>query len=139
MSLLLALTANATGVTAALSWTEEDDVCAISVRGVEQRVGGGAIYPPEWYGKDRRVDSELREKLRVLFQGTPKPVREAIEAQSISPLESFEAEERKLRKATEAAQMEYQALYMRLLAYQREEMLMEEEAIVMTMFALLSR
>lgn len=131
----------ATPVTVALAWTEDDDSCAIAVTAgtVEQRLGGGAIYPPEWYGKDRRADPELREKLRELFQGTPEPVREAIEAQSISPFESFEAEERRLREATEAAQLEYQALYLRLLAYQREEMLMEEEAIVMTMFAVLSR
>lgn len=165
MSLLLALTSNAPGVTAALAWTEENDVtaiavsvgvstnnvalawtedndaCAIAVTAgtVEQRIGGGAIYPPEWYGKDRRADPELRKKLRALFEGTPEPVREAIEAQSTAPFESFEAEERKLREATEAAQIEYRALYMRLLAYQREEMLMEEEAIVMTMFAVLSR
>jgi hypothetical protein len=94
---------------------------------------------PLW-NSTRGLTPELRAKIRKqLEEEIAEPIREAIAAQSKTRFESMEAEERAIRAATEAAQIEYQALYLRLLAYQREEMLMEEEAIVMTMFAALSR
>lgn len=78
---------------------------------------------------------ELRKKLE---EEIAEPIKEAIEARSKILVESTEADEKAIRAAAEAARIEYQALYMRLLAYQREEARAEEEAIVMTMIAALS-
>lgn len=107
--------------------------------GVQEVVfaGGGAIFPPGWYGKNRKRRQEVAE-LEELFESAPLPVKSAIAAQSRMRLESMEADERAIRAAAEAARIEWDAFYMRLLAYQREEALIEEEAIVMTMFAVLS-
>ena len=136
MSLLLALTASAPSVSASLAWTEENDVCAISVSAATQMRGG---VGPMW-DNTRGLTPEVRAKIRKqLEEEIAEPIREAIAKQSKTRFESMEAEERAIRAATEAAQLEYQALYLRLLAYQREEMLMEEEAIVMTVIAALSR
>ena len=121
----------------ALAWTEDNDGCAIVALSdsTPQRGGVG----PAW-DNTRGLTPELRAKIRKqLEEEIAEPIREAIAAQSKTRFESMEAEERAIRAATEAAQIEYQALYLRLLAYQREEVLMEEEAIVMTMFAALSR
>lgn len=134
-----ALTSSVTGgnVSSTLAWTSGSDTWAASgaVQQDQQRGGVG----PAW-DNTRGLTPELRAKIRKqLEEEIAEPVREAIAAQSKTRFESMEAEERAIRAATEAAQIEYQALYLRLLAYQREEMLMEEEAIVMTMFAALSR
>jgi len=106
--------------------------------GVQEVVfaGGGAIFPPGWYGKNRQR-REVAE-LEQLFESAPPVVQSAIKTQSRTRLESMEADERAIRAAAEAARIEWDAFYMRLLAYQREEALIEEEAIVMTMFAVLS-
>ena len=126
-----------TNADASLAWTEDNDGCAIVAfsDSTPQRGGVG----PAW-DNTRGLTPELRAKIRKqLEEEIAEPIREAIAAQSKTRFESMEAEERAIRAATEAAQIEYQALYLRLLAYQREEVLMEEEAIVMTMFAALSR
>lgn len=134
MSLLLALTGSAPSVTAALAWTEENDTCAIAVTVVStaQPSSGG------WERLSVKAHLERLERRRQLEQEIAEPILEAIQQQSKTRFESFEEEERAIRKAAEAARIEYQALYMRLLASLREEAQAEEEAVVMMMFAALS-
>lgn len=131
----LASTVTAGGIESALDWTSQSDVWALAGTVPQQQNYGGAIIPPGWYGKNRQ---KREVELEMLFESAPPPLKSAITAQSRTRPESIEADERAIRAAAEAARIEYQALYMRLLAYQREEALMEEEAIVMTMFAALS-
>jgi predicted nucleic acid-binding protein len=134
MSLLLALTGSAASVTAALAWVEDDDVFAIAatVGAVVEVTGGG------WQRLSVQAYAERVALRKQLEEEIAEPIREAIAAQSTTRFESQEAEERAIKAAADAARIEYQALYLRLLAYQRQELLMEEEAIVMTMIAALS-
>ena len=78
---------------------------------------------------------ELREQIRKQLEAESEPVREVITAQAKINFASMEAEEKALQSAILAAQLEYDALYLRLVAYKRDQM--EEEAIVLTMMSLL--
>ena len=93
--------------------------------------GGWQRLSVQAYAERVALRKQLEEEIA-------EPIREAIAAQSTTRFVSQEAEERAIKAAADAARIEYQALYMRLLAYQRQELLMEEEAIVMTMIAALS-
>lgn len=92
-----------------------------------------APYAP--WSLTKGLTPQLREQIRKQLQAESEPVKEVITAQARTKFESMEAEEKALQAAIFAAQLEYDELYMRLLSYQREQM--EEEAVVMTMMALM--
>lgn len=105
---------------------------------------GPTVAAPEvqntagWLRLSHKAYAERVALRKQLEEEIAEPIKEAIEARSKILVESTEADEKAIRAAAEAARIEYQALYMRLLAYQREEARAEEEAIVMTMIAALS-
>lgn len=136
----LASTVTGGSVSGALSWTSQNDVWALAANVPQQSTLGGvheerrtAPFAP--WTIERGLTPELRAKIRRQLEAEAEPVREVIKAQAKINFESMEAEELALQAAIRAARLEYDALYMRLLAYQRDQM--EEEAVVMAMMALL--
>ena len=102
-----------------------------------QVITGGVPFA---WNNAKGLTPDLRAKLRRMFEEAAQPVQEAIRAQAAqAQADTEEAEERALQAAILAARMEYHELYLRLLAYQREEVRQEEEAVAMTMILALSR
>lgn len=127
------------GVTGTLAATEAQDVAAFSGTSTSAYAPPLGGVPIAW-DNARGLTPALRAKLRQMWEDAEAPVREAIAAQAAATRQaSEEAEERALQAAIQAARMEYHELYLRLLAYQREELRLEEEAVCMTMILALSR
>jgi len=127
-------------VTGTIAWTSQNDTWEISGSSAQALRGG--VGPEDErkhriaaWDTTRGLTPELRDQIRKQLESEAQPVREVITAQARTMFESMEAEERALQAAIRAAKLEYEELYMRLVAYQRDQM--EEEAVVMTIMALL--
>lgn len=135
-------TVTAGTINSTLAWTSQNEVWVLVGNVPQESTLGGvpkeeekryAPYAP--WSLTKGLTPELREQIRMQLLAESEPVKEVITAQARTKFESMEAEEKALQAAILAAKLEYDALYMRLLSYQREQM--EEEAVVMTMMALM--